>query len=98
VLQNVRERSLQLRAALQPLARLEEVKEIRLLGLMGAVELHTQRDPRLARRTCAAMVRRGVLSRSMGSVITLVPPLTVTAPEIERIVAVLSEALAEVGA
>ena len=98
VLQNVRERSAQLRLALQPLARLAAVKEIRLVGLMGAVELHTQRDARLARRTCAAMVHRGVLSRSMGSVVTLVPPLTVTAQEIERMVTVLSEALAEVSA
>jgi len=98
VLQNVQERSSQLRRALQPLEHLDVVKDIRLLGLMGAVELHADRDARLARRTCAAMVRRGVLSRSMGNVVTLVPPLTVTAAEIARIVAVLAEALAEVSA
>ena len=96
VLGNVRERSAQLRELLAGLRRFAAVKDIRLVGLMGAIELHTERDARLPRRTCAAMVRRGVLSRSLGSVVTIVPPLTVTAAEIERIVAVLGEALDEV--
>ncbi len=96
VLRNVRERSAQLRRALQAIERFAAVKQIRLVGLMGAVELHSEANPLLARRTCAAMVKRGVLSRSMGSVVTLVPPLTVTAAEIERIVTVLGEALTEV--
>ena len=95
VLHNVRERSAQLRRALRVLERHPAVREIRLIGLMGAVELDTSRDARLARRTCAAMVRRGVLSRSMGNVVTLVPPLTITAEEIERIVATLDASLHE---
>jgi adenosylmethionine-8-amino-7-oxononanoate aminotransferase len=41
------------------------------------------------------MVKRGVLSRSMGPVITIVPPLTITEAEIERIVATLAAALQE---
>jgi adenosylmethionine-8-amino-7-oxononanoate aminotransferase len=41
------------------------------------------------------MVKRGVLSRSMGPVITIVPPLTTTAAEIDRIVATLAEGLEE---
>ncbi|HMN44195.1 MAG TPA: adenosylmethionine--8-amino-7-oxononanoate transaminase [Povalibacter sp.] len=98
ILANVRERSAQLHEALAPLARRASVRDIRLIGLMGAVELDTSQEPRLARRVCAAMVRRGVLSRSMGPVITLVPPLTITAAEIERIVATLIAALDEVGA
>lgn len=98
ILENVQARSAQLRAALeQRVQRLPAVKDIRLVGLMGAVELHSvAENPLLARRTCAAMVKRGVLSRSMGSVITLVPPLTITAPEIDRIVGTLVEALSEV--
>jgi adenosylmethionine-8-amino-7-oxononanoate aminotransferase len=95
VLSNVRERSAQLRQALRVIERHAAVRETRLVGLMGAVELDTSRDERLARRTCAAMVRRGVLSRSMGNVVTVVPPLTITAAEIERIVSVLDAALAE---
>lgn len=96
VLRNVRERSAQLRDALSQLHRFTLVKEIRLIGLMGAVELDVTDDPLVARRICAAMVRLGVLSRSMGPVITLVPLLTVTADEIDRIVGTLVAALEEV--
>jgi adenosylmethionine-8-amino-7-oxononanoate aminotransferase len=97
VLDNVRARSEQLGAALSSgLRAIGAVKEIRLAGLMGAVELYTADDAKLARKTCAAMVRRGVLSRSMGPVVTIVPPLTVTADEIDRIVAALLGALEEV--
>jgi adenosylmethionine-8-amino-7-oxononanoate aminotransferase len=96
VLDNVRARSTQLSDALRThISRFERVREIRVAGLMGAVELDTTDDPKLARRTCSAMVERGVLSRSMGPVITIVPPLTITAAEIDRIVATLAEALEE---
>lgn len=101
VLTNVRERSAQLRGLLDrhvlPLG--DAVKDIRLIGLMCAVELTgDSSERRLARRTCAAMVRRGVLARSLGSNIILVPPLTITAEEISRIVVTLVEALKEVTA
>jgi adenosylmethionine---8-amino-7-oxononanoate aminotransferase len=98
VLANVRARSTELRNALREQVQpLPAVKDIRLAGLMGAVELHAPpHDPLIARRTCAAMVRRGVLSRSMGDVVTIVPPLTVTTDEIARIVAALVGALREV--
>jgi len=96
VLDNVKQRSVQLREALQSrISPLKRVKHIRLAGLMGAVELDTGDDPKLARRTCVAMIKRGVLSRSLGPVITIVPPLTTTAAEIDRIVSTLAEALEE---
>jgi len=98
ILDNVRARSAQLRNALHPLRQRLAVRDIRLVGLMGAVELDTSEDPLLTRRVCAAMVRRGVLSRSMGPVVTLVPLLTATAEHIDRIVATLTEALDEVAA
>lgn len=97
VLQNVRERSQQLQALLaQRIERHPLVRAIRVQGLMAAVELDTARDELLARRTGKAMIRHGVLSRSMGAVVTLVPPLTITSGEIERIVTVLAAALEEV--
>lgn len=136
VLANVRARSRQLQAALiEATRRFSVVKDIRIAGLMCAVELHTGGDapPRpppyrarqggdspgapethdpgtcvgarrkngdglLPRRVCKAMVQRGVLSRSMGNVVTLVPPLTITAEEIDRIVDALQGALEEVAA
>jgi len=98
VLENVRARSAQLQDALQErVAPSAAVREIRACGLMAAIELaNDSTERRLARRTCAAMVRRGVLSRSLGSNIILVPPLTVTCEEIDRIVSTLCEALDEV--
>jgi adenosylmethionine---8-amino-7-oxononanoate aminotransferase len=99
VLANVRERSAQLRALLDQHVRSlgDSIKEVRLAGLMCAIQLAGDSTQlRLARRTCAAMVRRGVLARSLGSNIILVPPLTITAEEISRIVLTLVEALKEV--
>ena len=45
---------------------------------------------------CAAAVRRGVLLRPLGDVVILMPLLTSTPDEIERIVDVLGEAVDEV--
>lgn len=99
VLANVRARSEQLRHALSDLVTDRSiVKGVRICGLLCGIELDPARDARIARRTCAAMVRQGVLSRSMGNVVTLVPPLTITGKEIDRIVAALSTALKEVTA
>lgn len=97
VLANVNERSVQLRRALDSLRRSRPcISDIRLVGLMGAIEISDAAGAaKTARKICAAMVQRGVLTRSLGNVVTLVPPLTITAAEIERIVAALTEAIDE---
>jgi adenosylmethionine-8-amino-7-oxononanoate aminotransferase len=41
-------------------------------------------------------VRRGVLIRPLGDVVVIMPPLTVTATEIDRIVAAVVAAVEEV--
>jgi adenosylmethionine-8-amino-7-oxononanoate aminotransferase len=43
-----------------------------------------------------ACVERGVLIRPLGNVVVLMPPLTITAGEIERIVAAVAAAIGEV--
>jgi adenosylmethionine-8-amino-7-oxononanoate aminotransferase len=100
VLTNVGARSAQLRALLdERVAALPGVADVRLCGLMGGVELappDAGEGGRWGRRVCAAAVARGVLLRPLGPVVVLMPPLTVTAAEIERIVDVLVEAIAEV--
>ena len=98
VLSNVRERSEQLRALLtERVQPLEEVVDVRLCGLMGAVELAPGAPgARRGRRACAAAVRRGVLLRPLGDVVVLMPPLSITESEIETIVAVLVESVQEV--
>ena len=73
------------------------VAQVRQRGLMAGVELAPPEPGlRWGRRVCAASVGRGVLLRPIGDVVVIVPPLTVTAPEVERIVAVLGQAIVEV--
>lgn len=80
--------------AISPLAA---VGEVRQRGLMVGVELAPPAEGlRWGRRVCGAAVRRSVLLRPLGDVVVLMPPLTITDAELERIVAVLAEAIAEV--
>jgi adenosylmethionine---8-amino-7-oxononanoate aminotransferase len=95
VLANVEARSEELRQLLdQRIAPLAQVADVRLCGLLGGVELKSHVD---ARTVCAEAVRNGVLLRSLGQVVPLVPPLTITSEELERIVSVLEQAIAAVG-
>ncbi|HVB06223.1 MAG TPA: adenosylmethionine--8-amino-7-oxononanoate transaminase [Acidimicrobiales bacterium] len=70
------------------------VREVRQCGLLIGVELAAGGGDR-ARRVAAGAVERGVLLRSVGEVIPIVPPLTTTAGEVERIVRALRGALDE---
>ena len=98
VLANVAERAAQLRSGLRE--RLEHrpaVKAVRQRGLMCGVELAPPEDGlRWGRRVCAASVRRGVLLRPLGDVVVVMPPLTITAEEIDRILDALEESVVEV--
>jgi adenosylmethionine-8-amino-7-oxononanoate aminotransferase len=87
VLANVRARAAQLAARLKAVSELARVREVRQQGLMVGVELAPPRDGlRWGRRVCAEAVRRGVLLRPLGDVVVLMPVLTSTAEEIDRIV------------
>jgi adenosylmethionine-8-amino-7-oxononanoate aminotransferase len=100
VLDNVRARSDELRGLLDDrVAPHPSVKEVRLRGLMGGVELAPPADGlRWGRRVCAAAVGRGVLLRPLDDVVVLMPPLTVTSEELHRTVHALTDALEEVTA
>ena len=83
VLANVGRRSAQLSGLLtQRVADLSGVGDIRVCGLMAGVDLAAG----TARPVCEAAVGRGVLLRPIGDTVIIVPPLTITAGEIERIV------------
>jgi adenosylmethionine-8-amino-7-oxononanoate aminotransferase len=45
---------------------------------------------------CAGAVRRGVLLRPLGDVVVVMPPLTSTEDELDRVVDVLAESIVEV--
>jgi adenosylmethionine---8-amino-7-oxononanoate aminotransferase len=98
VLDNVQARARELRALLDDrVAPHPAVREVRLCGLMGGVELAPPADGlRWGRRVCAEAVARGVLLRPLGDVVVLMPPLTVTSEELHRIVHALTGALDEV--
>jgi adenosylmethionine-8-amino-7-oxononanoate aminotransferase len=98
VLADVRARSTDLCALLdERVAPLAAVRDVRLRGLMGGVELAPPEPGlRWGRRVCAETVTRGVLLRPLGDVVVLMPPLTITTPELERIVDALQAAITSV--
>ena len=83
---------------------LPHVAEVRQCGLMIGVEL--MRSParresyppaeRVGHRVILAARRRGVILRPLGDVLVLMPPLSITGDEIETLVAVAAESIAEV--
>ena len=98
VLANVRARSAQLaRLMTQRIAPSPAVADVRLCGLMGGVELSPPGPgSRWGRLVCAAAVRLGVLLRPLGDVVVVMPPLSITAAEIDRIVETLADSIREV--
>jgi adenosylmethionine---8-amino-7-oxononanoate aminotransferase len=100
VLANVRARSATLRRLLhERIATLAAVGDVRSRGLMAGVDLAPPHPGlRWGRRVCAGAVRRGVLLRPLGDVVVIMPPLTVTDAELDRIVDVLAASIAEVTA
>jgi len=97
VLDNVRARAAQLSGEL--VARVlphPATAGVRQRGLMTGVQLVAAPGRQLGREVCDAAVARGVLIRPLGDVVVVMPPLTITAEEIDRIVSVLAAALEDV--
>lgn len=92
-----------LRRELERLWALPAVGDIRQVGLIAGIELVRDwrtRQPfelrdRAGMKVCAAMARRGVLTRPVGDVIVLMPPYCTTAAQAHRMVAALREAIRE---
>jgi adenosylmethionine---8-amino-7-oxononanoate aminotransferase len=97
VLANVQARSRELRDLLDDrIAPLPQVRETRLRGLMGGVELAPPRaDLRWGREASAGAVRRGVLLRPIGDTVILMPPLTITSEELHTTVRALHDSITE---
>jgi putrescine---pyruvate transaminase len=96
-----------LRAGLETLRRHEIVGDVRGLGLLGGVELVADRRTKtsfapergVGRQVIAAALEQGVIFRTLlGDVVAMSPPLVITPEEIDRTVAVLDRAIAEVSA
>lgn len=93
-----------LESALRPLWEIPEVGDIRQVGLMVGIELvqdWTQRTPfalndQAGIRVVEAMAQRGVLTRSIGNVVVLMPPYCTTQTELKRMVAAFAESASDV--
>ncbi|HKX19023.1 MAG TPA: aspartate aminotransferase family protein [bacterium] len=78
------------------------VGDVRAIGLLAGVELVADRGSRTPAPEAAEAVMYAALSRglsfklTMGSIITLTPPLTVTTDELDRALAILDDCLADV--
>jgi adenosylmethionine-8-amino-7-oxononanoate aminotransferase len=73
------------------------VAAVRQQGLMVGIELAPPADGlRWGRRVSAGCVDRGVLIRPLGDVVVLMPPLTTTSDEVDRIVDAVAAAIADV--
>jgi adenosylmethionine-8-amino-7-oxononanoate aminotransferase len=89
---------------LAELHRLQAVGDIRQRGLMVGVELVSDRatkapfDPadRVGHLVCLAMRKRRVILRPLGDVVVVMPPLSVSEAEIDRLVDGLAESIEEV--
>jgi adenosylmethionine---8-amino-7-oxononanoate aminotransferase len=86
---------------LMPLRALASVGDIRQQGLMIAIELVQDRETktpyslesRIGHRVAAAARARGLLIRPLGHVIVLLPPLSVSRGELERMVEILYDSI-----
>lgn len=89
--------------ALQKLWKLPVVGDVRQVGLVAGIELVKDwktREPfgmteQAGIRVCQAMMKRGVITRPIGSVIVLMPPYCMTQKQVYQMVDILYEAIEE---
>ncbi len=90
---------------LAPLARLPHVGEVRQAGFMVGIELVRDRETKepfdgrlgMGRRACRRARELGLLTRPLGDVVTFLPPLATPEEDLEEMVAILAQAIADVG-
>jgi len=104
LLAHVRAMSARLAERLAPLGLHPNVAEIRQRGLMVGVELVADRatnaphpsTDRVPARIVRAARRRGVILRPLGNVMVLMPPLAISADELDLLVSCLTTSIEEV--
>jgi adenosylmethionine---8-amino-7-oxononanoate aminotransferase len=83
------------------IAKLPGVGEVRQIGLIGAVELVRDQqtcevprwEERYGQRVCDHALQHGVWLRPLGNVVVIMPPLTISAEQIDRICHAISEGI-----
>jgi adenosylmethionine---8-amino-7-oxononanoate aminotransferase len=89
--------SSQFSVGLEKCRELAHVVDVRQLGMIGAVEIGSYRiEEQMGIKVCREIRRRGVLTRPIGNVIVLMPPYCVTVEQLQKMFAVLAEAIGAV--
>lgn len=104
VIERVQERSRQLAEGLGRLWELEHVGDIRQKGLLAGIELVRDKSSRdaykfeekIGIRVIQKARTMGVILRPLGDVIVLMPPLSISARELDELVSVTFEAIRQV--
>jgi adenosylmethionine-8-amino-7-oxononanoate aminotransferase len=104
VVESVAEKARVLHESLEAVSRHPHVGEVRQAGLMCGVELVKDRttkarfDPgeRVGHRVCLAIRRHGILLRPLGDVVVVMPPLSSTEEELQKLGPALLAAIQEV--
>ncbi|MEA2410917.1 MAG: adenosylmethionine---8-amino-7-oxononanoate aminotransferase [Thermoleophilaceae bacterium] len=82
---------------LEPMGALPGVAEVRRRGFMCGIELAGfDVSDRAGHQVTLAARRRGAIIRPLGDVVVLMPPLAITTQELRRLLAIVSESIAEV--
>ncbi len=102
-LAKIQPRIAQLAERLRRLERASHVGSVRQCGLIAGIEL--MRDPasgtpfpwewRIGGRVCDAVRRRGVWLRPLGNVIVVMPPLCITAEQLDRVMDAIESGIDE---
>lgn len=94
----------QLRSGLAELEKLEPVGEVRQVGMMAGVEIFEDAkrgepyplEMRMGHKVCMAVRKYGVVLRNLGDTIVILPPLSITAQELNQIIKSVEAAIQEV--
>lgn len=103
LVEEVAKKSGELQRLLEPLSCQQHVGDIRQKGLMAGIELVRDKETkepyhwneRIGVRVCQLAREKGLLTRPLGNVIVLIPPLVSTIEELADMVAILSDSIQE---
>jgi adenosylmethionine---8-amino-7-oxononanoate aminotransferase len=95
-LPTLEQKAVALRVALEPLCSLKRVRELRLLGLIGCIELVPgERQYAFGKAVAERALEHGILMRPLGDLLIIMPPLTVSEEEMQHLAAGLTSAIEE---
>jgi len=104
VLTRLAAKTARLARGLEPIAAHPNVGQVRRRGMMVGIELvadRTNKEPfpwqeRRGAQVCNRAVEKGLFIRPLGDVIVLMPPLSMSLEEIDRLTAIVAESITEV--